>query len=196
MSLIRASAPARGLSIASVCLFSVSAVLFAQPTPTQHYKQTNLVADTSGVAPVTDPNLVNAWGISRSSGSPWWISDNGTGVATLYNGAGTPFPPGSPLVVTIPPADTNHGPTGAPTGQIFNGTSGFLLNGKPATFLFVTEDGTLQAWNGGSAATIVKNTHGTSVFKGMAIAAINNPNSGPSYYLYLADFRNGQVCGI
>src|SRR5438046_8982835 len=45
----------------------------------QHYKQTNLVSDTSGVAPVTDPQLVNPWGLSRSSSSPWWISDNATG---------------------------------------------------------------------------------------------------------------------
>ena len=193
MSLIRASGLARGLSVVSTCLFSLSVVLSAQTTPAQHYKQTNLVADTPGTAPVTDPNLVNGWGISRGSTTPWWVSDNGTGVSTLYNGSGTPFPPGSPLVVTIPPADSDHGPTGTPTGQIFNGTSGFQLNGKPATFLFVTEDGTLQAWNGGAAATIMKNTHGASVFKGMAIASINDPRSGPSYYLYLADFRNGQV---
>ncbi len=193
MSLIRASALAHGLTVASACLFSLSAALTAQPTPSQHYKQTNLVADMSGIASVTDPNLVNAWGISRGSGTPWWVSDNGTGVATLYNGSGTPFPPGTPLVVTIPPADSDHGPTGTPTGQIFNGTSGFQLNGKPATFLFVTEDGTLQGWNGGAAATIIKNTHGASVFKGMAIAAINEPDQSPSYNLYLADFRNDQV---
>lgn len=193
MSLIRASALARGLSVMSTCLFSVSVVVSAQPTPTQHYKQTNLVADTPGTAPVTDPNLVNAWGISRGSGSPWWVSDNGMGVATLYNGGGTPFPPGSPLVVTIPTGDPNVSPTGTPTGQIFNGTGGFPLNGKPSAFLFVTEDGTLQAWNGGTAATIIKNTHSASVFKGMAIAAINDPTQGPSYYIYLADFRKGEI---
>ena len=62
-------ASARGLSIASVGLLSLSTFLSAQQV--QHYKQTNLVADTPGVAPVTDPNLVNPWGMSRSSGSPW-----------------------------------------------------------------------------------------------------------------------------
>jgi uncharacterized protein (TIGR03118 family) len=181
---------AQGTRIASLGLLSLSITLFAQPTPTQHYKQTNLVADTPGVAPVTDPNLVNGWGISRSSTSPWWVSDNGTGRATLYSGTGTIVP----LVVTIPPADSNSGPTGTPTGQIFNGTSGFVLpNGKSAAFLFVTEDGTLQGWNGGSTATIVKNTHSASVYKGMAIASIHDPNLGPVYYLYLADFRKGQV---
>ena len=54
----------------------------------QHYMQTNLVSNTAGVAPVTDPQLINPWGLSRASGSPWWVSDNGTGFSTLYNGVG------------------------------------------------------------------------------------------------------------
>jgi hypothetical protein len=54
----------------------------------QHYTQTNLVSNTSGVAPLTDPQLINPWGISRGSGSPWWISDNRRGFSTLYDGAG------------------------------------------------------------------------------------------------------------
>src|SRR6266404_4519401 len=55
----------------------------------QHYRQTNLVSNTSGVAPVTDPQLVNSWGLSRSSSSRWWIADNGTGLSTLYDGTGS-----------------------------------------------------------------------------------------------------------
>jgi hypothetical protein len=55
----------------------------------QHYTQTNLVSNVLGVAPVTDSQLINPWGISRGSGSPWWVSDNATGFSTLYNGAGT-----------------------------------------------------------------------------------------------------------
>src|SRR2546429_2198769 len=84
----------------------------------QHYKQTNLVSDTSGVAPVTDPQLVNPWGLSRSSSSPWWISDNATGLSTLYNGAGAK----QSLVVTIPQADPNNKntPLGTPTSTIAN----------------------------------------------------------------------------
>jgi hypothetical protein len=58
----------------------------------QHYTQTNLVSNASGVAPVTDPQLINPWGISRGSGSPWWVSDNATGFSTLYNGAGAKHP--------------------------------------------------------------------------------------------------------
>jgi uncharacterized protein (TIGR03118 family) len=190
MSRFGASVLAQGLSSASVCLLSIATALPAQQAPTQHYKQTNLVDDT------TDPNLVNAWGISRSSTSPFWVSDNGTGRTTLYNGAGTPFPvpPANRLVVTIPTGDPNASPAGTPTGQIFNGTAGFQLkNGKPAVFLFVTEDGTLQAWNGTSPAEIEVNTKSASVFKGMAIASIIDPDFGPAYYLYLADFRKGEI---
>ena len=68
------------------------------------YRQTNLVSDIPGLAAFTDPHLVNPWGISMSSTSPFWVSDNGTGFSTLYNGQGKPFPPGAPLVVSIPSA--------------------------------------------------------------------------------------------
>lgn len=54
----------------------------------QHYKQTDLVSNTSGSAPVVDPQLINAWGLSRGPGSAWWVSDQATGVSTLYDGAG------------------------------------------------------------------------------------------------------------
>src|SRR5216683_6683089 len=67
-------------------------VLIALPrlTSAQHYKQTNLVSDIASMAPTHDPNLKNPWGITRSSGSPWWVSNNNSGTSTLYNGAGTP----------------------------------------------------------------------------------------------------------
>jgi len=99
----------------TACALIMSATGFAQ-----HYTQTNLVSNTSGVAPVTDPQLINPWGLSRGSGSPWWVSDSATGFSTLYNGAGAK----QSLIVTIPPADpTNKNtPTGIPTGTIFNGS--------------------------------------------------------------------------
>ena len=81
-------------SIASAGLLSLSTLLTAQPA--QHYKQTSLVSDLPARTP--RPNLVNPWGMSRSSGSPWWISDNGTGRSTLYTGTGAD----AALVVTIP----------------------------------------------------------------------------------------------
>jgi uncharacterized protein (TIGR03118 family) len=121
--------------------------------------QTNLVSDLPGVAAATDPNLVNAWGISESSASPFWISDNGSGLTTLYQVPGASSTPVSinPLVVNIP---TPVGPTGgAPTGTVFNTASAsnaFEITGPnkagltttaSSLFLFDTEDGTIIGWN-------------------------------------------------
>src|SRR4051794_41909580 len=107
----------RGLSIASLGLFSLATSISAQ----QHYKQTNLVSNISGMATVTDPNLVNPWGLSRSSGSPWWVSDNGVGLTTLYGGTGAPPPPGPPCPAgtfthlgMVPPGGPKRRPTGNP----------------------------------------------------------------------------------
>ena len=58
------------------------------------YQQNNLVSDITGLADNLDSNLVNPWGIASSPTGPFWISDNGTGVSTVYNGAGQPFPVG------------------------------------------------------------------------------------------------------
>src|ERR1700732_4332751 len=84
------------------------------------FVQTNLSSDIPMLAANTDPNLHNPWGISFSAGSPIWVSDQGTGVATLYNGAGV----AQALVVTIPPGGAN--PPQGPTGQVFNSTPSFL----------------------------------------------------------------------
>ncbi len=155
----------------------------------QHYKQTSLVSDLPGF--LVDTNLVNPWGLSRSSGSPWWVSDNGTGLSTLYDGTGK----AAPLVVTIPPADTSS-QTGTPTGTVFNGSTDFAIAPKkPGVFLFVTEDGTISGWNPGvdlTHAVIKVNEHSRSVFKGATIATVNLP-SGPMSLLYVADFRKGRV---
>jgi uncharacterized protein (TIGR03118 family) len=157
----------------------------------QHDTQTNLVSNESGVAPVTDPQLINPWGISRGSGSPWWVSDERTGFSTLYNGAGAK----QSLIVTIPPADPNNKktPTGTPTGTIFNGsqTDFLLAPGKPAVFLFSTNDGTISGWNPGVAATlaviVAKNTDGSS-YTGLTSAFINGKP-----FLYAANFNKGRV---
>lgn len=123
--------------------------------------QTNLVSDLPGVAAVTDPNLVNAWGISESSTSPFWISDNNAGVSTLYQVPGANNTPVSinPRVVTIPNPISPTG--GTPSGTVFNTDSGsgaFPITGVNASgqtttaaslFLFATEDGTILGWNAG-----------------------------------------------
>ena len=165
----------------------------------QHYNQTNLVSNASGVAPVTDPQLVNPWGLSRSSSSPWWISDNATGLSTLYNGAGAK----QSLVVTIPQADPNNKntPTGTPTGTIANSsqTDFLLAPGKPAAFLFSTIDGTIAGWNptvavaqgaappSTQAVTVFKTSDGSS-YTGLTSAFIDGQR-----FLYAANFTKGRV---
>ena len=132
----------------------LAATFFALLMPTissaQKYHRTDLTTDSSSVsgAPNVDPQLLNPWGMSRGSGGPWWISDNGAGLTTVYDGAGAPFVPGgasSPLVVKIATPDGTG--TAAPTGTVFNSTSGFQVGGGKAVFLFVTEDGTISGWN-------------------------------------------------
>jgi uncharacterized protein (TIGR03118 family) len=161
----------------------------APPEPAQQYTVTNLVSDLSGTAAVTDPNLVNPWGLSRSSGSPWWVADNGTGLSTLYKGDGTIIP----LVVTIPPSDPTASPTGTPTGTVFNGTKDFRVGEGPAIFLFATEDGTISGWNGGTHAVLAVNEGTASVFKGLTMGQAGLHQGPLANYLYAANFRSGHV---
>jgi uncharacterized protein (TIGR03118 family) len=159
---------------------------------TQHYQQTNLVSNLASMAPVVDPALKNPWGLSRSSKSPWWVSDNGPGLATLYSGAGVK----QGLTVTIPPGDA-PATTGTPTGTVFNGdANSFQVAPKQAAaFLFVTEDGTVSGWNpnvNGGVPVVEVNTHNKSVFKGATIGTVDTPQ-GTKTYLYVADFRKGRI---
>ena len=182
-----------------VTALAMAAASLAPRAIAQHYTQVDLVANTSGIAPVTDPNLVNPWGLSRMSGSPWWISDNGTGLSTLYNGAGAI----NPLVVTIPKSDPNSKmfPAGTPTGTIANGsaTDFLLAPNTPALFLFSTIDGTISGWNpavgipmGGSppskTATVMVRTKDGSSYTGLTSAWIEGKR-----YLYAANFTKGRV---
>ena len=155
----------------TLCL---SASVFAQ-----HYQQTNLVSDVPGLAAATDPNLVNAWGLARSATSPWWVADNGTGVSTLYTGAGAILS----LVVTIPvpPGGT---PPSAPTGIVFNGSSDF----QGDRFIFVTEEGIVAGWSGGTSAVLRKNNAGSAIYKGVTIAENDGEN-----FLFAANFFAGTV---
>jgi uncharacterized protein (TIGR03118 family) len=165
----------------------------------QHYTQTNIVSNVSGGAPVTDPQLINAWGLSRGSGSPWWVSDQATGFSTLYDGAGAK----QSLIVTIPPADpTNKNtPIGSPTGTISNGsqTDFLLAPGKPAAFLFSTIDGTIAAWNPTVAVdqgAAPPSTHAVTVFKatdGSSFTGLTSALIGSKRYLYAANFSKGRV---
>ena len=178
----------REFFIKASAICGVLALCFAPSAYAQrHYLQTNLVSDVPGWAAVTDPNLVNAWGLSRSATSPWWVADNGTGLSTLYNGAGAR----QALVVTVPPP---MGVTGssAPTGTVFNGSSDFQVGvNQPARFIFVTEDGTVSGWNPVANPTVAINKYeapGKAVYKGLAMGQIGTAN-----YLYAANFHSGKI---
>lgn len=148
-------------------------------------KQKNLVtSDPSAYpAPITDPNLVNAWGISYSPTSPFWISDNGTGVTTVYRvNPATDAPTKLGLTVTIPG-------DGSVTGQAFNSGAGAGAFNHD-NFLFVSEDGTVSGWRGALGATAETLQLGSSanIYKGTTLVTM----SGHSY-LYSANFATGKI---
>jgi uncharacterized protein (TIGR03118 family) len=165
------------LAIAATIAMAAVPSWAKNPNGTEHYVQVNLVSDQAGKAQIQDTNLVNAWGISFSAGSPFWISDNGTGKSTLYqvtNGVVTR----NPLVVNIPGE-------GNPTGQFFNGTPAFHTN----LFIFVSEDGTISGWRpalGVNAEILAQRTN--TVYKGVTLAT-----NSTGRILLAANFRQATV---
>lgn len=167
---------------------ALSFFLLPSVASAQEYTRTDLVSSIpgDGTNPLNghDAQLVNSWGMARSAGSTFWISDNGTGVATLYNGVGNK----QALVVTIPAAGANLPST--PTGIVANGTTDFALPGSTAAkFIFVTEQGIIAAWNGGNAAVVVRdNSQKGAIYKGVTIAELDG-----KHYLYVANFHSGEI---
>jgi uncharacterized protein (TIGR03118 family) len=153
------------------------------------FRVARLVSDQPGMARTTDPNLVNAWGLAFSPTSPLWVSNNGTSTSTLYTGATSPSTPITqvPLVVKIPAG-------GAPTGVVFNATTGFVLGsgGKtgPALFIFAGESGSITAWNSsGDPTRAVRVAHvRNAIFKGLTMVTM-----GGKPYLLATDFHHGRV---
>lgn len=141
------------------------------------YQLTKLVSDQSGVAAHQDPNLSNAWGLARSPSSPWWVSNAGTATATLYLADGTP----QPLVVVIPGGNN--------TGVVFNpNVTSHPTEFSGASFIFVTENGTIFAWSGGVVATLVVDRSSVKAnYKGVTLAERKGQR-----FLYVANF-NGAI---
>src|SRR6266481_1733837 len=203
--------------------FTLSLFLLPSLTQAQHYSQENLVSDISqpknadGTTVLVDPNLKNPWGLTRSSGSPWWIGNNNSGTSSLFSGDGSPrniFTEAGGVagnfVVVPPPGFAPAGTQSTPTGVVFNGSpTDFLLDkgtpaGKPAVFIFATEDGTISGWNpaanisaGGSppstnAVLEVDNSDkgcaNGAVYKGMTSGEIDGHR-----FLYVTNFRKARV---
>src|SRR6185312_218903 len=112
--------------------------------PHMRFVQTNLISDGFVPAQQVDPNLINPWGVSHSPTSPFWISENNAGVASIdtVSGGSVTLNAIPPVTIAVPPGQTPG--TATPTGQVFNSfqsTGAFMLSdGAPATFLFATED--------------------------------------------------------
>jgi uncharacterized protein (TIGR03118 family) len=152
--------------------------------------QQNLVSDGFIAAANTDANLKNPWGISYAPGKALWISDNGTGLSTLYDGAGNAVS----LVVTIPGAG---GGSSNPTGQVFNSGTGFQIHKDsgapaPASFIFVGEDGGISGWNSSvdptNAILTVDNSGSGAVYKGATLETVSGRQR-----LLVTNFRSGKV---
>jgi uncharacterized protein (TIGR03118 family) len=157
------------------------------------FVETNLVSDIPGLAPHTDPAVVNPWGFTETPGGQFLLSNNGTGTAALFAADGTAL--GAPIVIP-PPGGSPPGTTSAPTGQVANATPNFVIKegsrSAPATVLFATEDGTIAGFNSAvdpsQAILGADRSASGAVYKGLGMGSAGGAN-----YLYATDFHNGTV---
>lgn len=162
--------------------------------PGSAYRQTNLLTDIPGFAPVLDPLLVNPWGISATASSPLWVANNGTSTAQLIRGDVS----GAPVVLNNSPQTVTI-PGGLPTGTVANpSTTDFVLPGTCASapcaarFIFASITGNITGWNpnapaAGSTSAVIATSLPGHVYTGLALA-----NNGTNH-LYAADFANGKI---
>jgi len=176
------------------------ALMFVSSAALAQFKLTNLSSNQIKKALHDDPLLVNAWGLVHAPGSPWWVSDNNSGWATLYDSQGNLVPTLKVLIPTAgngPDLGTGLNGPGSPTGTVWNGTSEFqVAPGAKAVFLFATLDGTISGWTPASnfnQATLAvdttanKNPH-PAMYTGLAIS-----NNKSGNHLFAADMANGRV---
>ena len=171
------------LTLGLVLAMTSAASAGHEPSKGPNFNVVPLVADQPGIAPNTDPSLINPWGLSYAPGGPAWVSDQGTSKSTLYDrNTGAP----NSLVVAIPER--------FPSGQAYNHSAGFKItegtHSGPATFLFATLTGTIEGWN----QTVDLNN---------AVLAVDDSDEGAAYtglaldstdaHLYAADFANNEV---
>jgi uncharacterized protein (TIGR03118 family) len=133
-----------------------------------------------------DPFLVNGWGLAYLPGGAFWVSDEGSGWSTLYDGKGNP----QSLQVIVPSA--NGQSAGSPTGIVANNSEqGFLVEGWPSYFIFATLDGTIQGWSPISPSQSIIAVNNSS--KGASYTGLAITNKASGNMIYAADTVNGQV---
>src|SRR6185295_9888954 len=164
--------------------------------PGSAYRQTNLLSDIPGLAPVLDPLLVNPWGISLTGSSPFWVANNKTSTTQLIRGD---VPSGSPVTLNASPQTVTI-PGGLPTGTVANPVATeFVLPGAcaaapcGANFLFASITGNIVGWDpnapaAGSTTGVIASSHPGHVYTGLAYA-----NNGGGNFIYAADFANGTI---
>ncbi|MGA2980334.1 MAG: TIGR03118 family protein [Terriglobales bacterium] len=153
------------------------AVMLVSNAALAQYQLINLDSNQAKTAKFMDPLQVNGWGLAYGTGGPFWVSDQGSGWSTLYNGAGVK----QGLVVSIP--SFNGAGPGQPTGIVFNGTGEFPVQGWSAFFIFATLDGTISGWapqsNPNASIIAVNNWAAGASYTGLAIT--NHPSGNLLY---------------
>jgi uncharacterized protein (TIGR03118 family) len=175
--------PVIRLAILAICCAILTATAMAQTTT---YVQTNIISDLPGTASVTDPTLLNPWGVSV--GPAIWIDAANTGLVKVDTAAGATVIPN----VTIPAASGSSA-KGSPSGTVFNsaGTGFTLPDGSSALFLFGTLDGTIAGWDASSgtqAVTVFNNSANKASYTDIAL-----DTNSTGTFLLAADFSLGTV---
>ncbi len=173
----------RSFSLTVLALLGLFAFASAQTPAASKYTITNLDSNVTGQGLFTDPLLVNAWGLAYAPTGAFWISDEGTGWSTLYDGSGNP----QTLQVIVPPA-SGTGP-GSPAGIVYNGAQEFRVDNWVSIFIFGTLDGTISGWSPISPSkSIIAVKKPGAVYTGLAITSKTTGN-----FLYAADLANNVV---
>jgi len=175
------------LTLAASCVFAATSA-----GATSLFEVESLVTDDqdalaeAGFEPAAfvDPNLINPWGMSFSPTGPFWVSNQGSGTSTLYDGDGLP----QSLIVGIPQV----GSVAGPTGQVFNSTTSFQLStGGTGVFFFANLDGSISGWNSGTTAEVVVPSASPlrpAIYTGLALGS-----SGGADFLFAANNETGRI---
>ncbi len=159
-------------------------LLLMTTTSLAQYKRVKLVTNlATGAKHTGDTSLINPWGLAFAPGSPFWLSDEGTGLSTLYDALGNK----QTLVVTIPTFSGTG--TGSPTGIVYNASTEFKIMTWTSAFMFATLDGTISGWSHFSPNNaLIGAKKSGAVYTGLAITSLASGN-----HIYAADIANKHV---